>query len=83
MVYDEAGLRDYDHGRLTSIDDVIRDAARAQGPAVAPGSTRDRAGKAPTRRSSSTRRHHGRLKGVLLTGERSIRAASIRSRSTS
>ena len=80
MFYDEKrGLRDYDHGRLHSMEDVIEEGHKAlSDPTVAPWLDREIAagkGSDPSiilYTSGTT----GASKGVVLTGERSISAAS-------
>ncbi len=80
MFYDEKrGLRDYDHGRLHSMEDVIEEGHKAlSDPTVASWLDREIAagkGSDPSiilYTSGTT----GASKGVLLTGERSISAAS-------
>ena len=80
MVYDEKrGLRDYDHSRLRSMDDVIADGRNAlTDPAVAEWLDREiETGKGS---DSSiilyTSGTTGASKGVILTNERSISAAA-------
>jgi long-chain acyl-CoA synthetase len=79
MIYDEQrGLRDYDHARLRSMDDVIEDGRKALAdPAVSALLDAEVAagrGADPSiilYTSGTT----GTSKGVVLTGERSIKAA--------
>ena len=79
MVYDEKrGLRDYDHAKLRSMDDVIEDGRKAlTDPAVR--SWLDGEIAAGKGSDSSiilyTSGTTGTSKGVVLTGERSIKAA--------
>jgi long-chain acyl-CoA synthetase len=80
MLYDERrGLRDYDHSRLHAMEDVIEEGHKAlSDPTVASWLDREIAagkGSDPSiilYTSGTT----GASKGVLLTGERSINAAS-------
>lgn len=81
MVYDETrGLRDYDHSQLTSIADVIEDGrkALASDPAVGQWLEAEiEAGKgSDTSIILYTSGTTGTSKGVMLTNERSIRAAA-------
>jgi long-chain acyl-CoA synthetase len=81
MVYDETrGLRDYDHSQLTSIADVIEDGrkALASDPAVGKWIEAEiEAGKgSDTSIILYTSGTTGTSKGVMLTNERSIRAAA-------
>jgi len=81
MVYDETrGLRDYDHSRLRSMDDVIADGRKALGQDSSLGAWLD-AEIAATKGSDPsiilyTSGTTGTSKGVVLTGERSIKAAA-------
>lgn len=81
MVYDESrGLRDYDHSRLRSMEDVIADGRKALAADPALGAWLD--GEIATTKGSDpsiilyTSGTTGTSKGVVLTGERSIKAAS-------
>ena len=80
MVYDERrGLRDYDHSHLHPIDDVIADARKAlEDPTV--GAWLDAEIAAGKGSDPSiilyTSGTTGTSKGVVLTGERSIKAAT-------
>lgn len=81
MVYDEPrGLRDYDHSRLRSMDEVIADGRKALGQDPSIGAWLD-AEIAATKGSDPsiilyTSGTTGTSKGVVLTGERSIKAAA-------
>jgi long-chain acyl-CoA synthetase len=81
MVYDEPrGLRDYDHSHLRSMEDVIADGRQALAADPALGAWLD--GEIAATKGSDpsiilyTSGTTGTSKGVVLTGERSIKAAS-------
>jgi len=81
MLYDEKrGLRDYDHSRLHSMDDVIDEGRKALASDPSVGVWLD--GEIAATKGSDpsiilyTSGTTGASKGVLLTGERSIKAAS-------
>jgi long-chain acyl-CoA synthetase len=81
MVYDETrGLRDYDHSHLTSMEDVIADGRKALARDATLGPWLD-AEIAATKGSDPsiilyTSGTTGTSKGVVLTGERSVKAAA-------
>ncbi len=81
MVYDETrGLRDYDHSKLTSMENVIADGRKALAEDAALGAWLDGEIAATQGADPSiilyTSGTTGTSKGVVLTGERSVRAAS-------
>jgi long-chain acyl-CoA synthetase len=81
MVYDERrGLRDYDHGNLHAMDDVIEEGRKALAGDPSVGAWLDAEIAAGKGSDASiilyTSGTTGKSKGVVLTGERSIRAAT-------
>ena len=81
MVYDEPrGLRDYDHSHLRAMEDVVADGRKALAVDPALGAWLD--GEIAATKGSDpsiilyTSGTTGTSKGVVLTGERSIQAAS-------